>query len=81
MQNAANWCGKTKRTVRARPHCGPASWSEEEGGLGVCPPPVLTDPEAPYQKVLWQTCPVVSGSPALDMGLQGHRRPRATQTQ
>ena len=51
-------------------------------GLGwvgcVCPPPVLTDPEAPSPKVLWQTGPVVSGSPALDSGLQGHRRPWAT---
>ena len=44
-------------------------------GLGVCAPPVLTDPEAPSPEVLWQTCQVVSGSPALDSGLQCHRRP------
>ena len=42
-------------------------------GLGVCPPPVLTDPEAPSPEVLWQICQVASGSPALHSGLQGHR--------
>ena len=46
-------------------------------GLGVCPPPVLTGPEAPSPEVLRQTCRVVSGSAALDSGLQGHHRPWA----
>ena len=47
----------------------------------VCSPPVLTNPEAPSLKVLWQTCQVVSGSPALDSALQGHARPCLTQAQ
>ena len=50
-------------------------------GLGVCPPPVLTDPEAPSPGVLWQTCQVVSGSAVLDSGLQRHHGPWATPVQ
>ena len=59
-------------------------WPRERGlwvGLGVLPPPVVMDPEAPSPEVLWQTCQVVSGCPAWDLGLQGHRRPWATQAQ
>ena len=43
-------------------------------GMGVCPTPVMMVPEAPSPKVLWQTCQVISGSPAMGSGLQGHRR-------
>ena len=53
----------------------------EWGGMGVCPTLVLTPPEAPSPKVLWQTCQVVSGSPALGSGLQRHHSPWATQAQ
>ena len=33
---------------------------------GVCPPPILTDPEAP--EVLWQSCQVVSGFSRVGLG-------------
>ena len=39
--------------------------------LGVHPPPVQTDLEAPSLQVLWQAREVVSGSPTLDSGLEG----------
>ena len=38
-------------------------------------------PEALSLEVLWQACQVVSGSPAMDSGLQGHHRPQATHAQ
>ena len=31
--------------------------------------------------LLWQTCQVVSGSPVMESGLQGHRSPWATLAQ
>ena len=50
-------------------------------GIGLRPPPVLTDPGAPCPEGLWQTCQVVSGCPKLHLGLQGHHRSWATQAQ
>ena len=46
--------------------------------MGVCPTPAMADPEAPSPEVLRPTCRVISGSPALGLGPQGHRRPWAT---
>ena len=42
-------------------------------GIGMCPAPVLTWPEAPGSETLWLTCQGVAGSPALDSGVTGHR--------
>ena len=41
----------------------------------------MTVPEAPSPEVLLRTCQGVSGSPAMDSGRQGHRRPLTTQAQ
>ena len=42
-------------------------------GMGMCPAPILTWPEAPGSETLWLTCHGVAGSPALDSGVTGHR--------
>ena len=41
--------------------------------MGMCPAPVLTWPEAPGSETLWLTCQGVAGSPALYLGVTGHR--------
>ena len=49
-------------------------------GLGVCPPPVLTDPEAPSPEVLRQTCQVVSGSLGVGLGASERHSSMRTST-
>ena len=51
--------------------CSGGGWD----GMGMCPAPVLTWPEAPGSETLWLTCQDVAGSPALDSGVTGHRCP------
>ena len=48
--------------------------------MGVCPTPVLTVSEAIFRRY-YGSCQLVSGFPAMGLGLQGPCRPWATKVQ
>ena len=68
-------------TARPPTHRGSRVLNGAWDGMGMCPAPVLTWPEAPGTRTCRLTYQGVAGSPALDSGATGHRRPRATQAQ